>query len=102
MPAAVPLTALMIGRSLSRMAGNRVYWPSSIMRRGSPITRSGMSRAAEDAAVFRDIELARATGGRLHVAHVSTKGAVEIIRRAKAEGVHVTAEIQADRHNRQG
>ncbi len=53
---------------------------------------SGMPRAGEDAAVFRDIELARATGGHLHVAHVSTKGAVELVRRAKAEGVHVTAE----------
>lgn len=53
---------------------------------------SGMSRVGEDAAVFRDVELARATGGHLHVAHVSTKGAVEIIRRAKASGVRVTAE----------
>ena len=53
---------------------------------------AGMARAGEDAAVFRDVELARATGGHLHVAHVSTKGAVEIIRRAKSEGIHVTAE----------
>ena len=52
----------------------------------------GMARAGEDAAVFRDIELARATGGHLHVAHVSTRGAVELIRRAKGEGVNVTAE----------
>lgn len=53
---------------------------------------TGMPRAGEDAAVFRDIELARAAGGHLHVAHVSTKGAVDLIRRAKAEGVNVTAE----------
>lgn len=53
---------------------------------------AGMSRASEDAAVFRDVELARATGGHLHVAHVSTKGTVEIIRRAKSEGIRVTAE----------
>jgi dihydroorotase len=53
---------------------------------------AGMPRAGEDAAVFRDIELARATGGHLHIAHVSTKGAVEIIRRAKNEGLRVTAE----------
>jgi len=53
---------------------------------------AGMARAAEDAAVFRDLELARATGGHLHVAHVSTKGAVDLIRRAKAEGVRVTCE----------
>jgi dihydroorotase len=53
---------------------------------------TGMPRAGEDAAVFRDIELARAAGGHLHVAHASTKGVVELIRRAKAEGVEVTAE----------
>ncbi len=54
---------------------------------------SGMARAGEDVAIFRDVELARATGGHLHVAHVSTKGAVEIIRRAKNDGVHITAEV---------
>ncbi len=53
---------------------------------------AGMPRAGEDAAVYRDIELARAAHAHLHVAHVSTKGAVEIIRRAKSEGVTVTAE----------
>jgi dihydroorotase len=42
--------------------------------------------------VFRDIELARAAEGHLHVAHVSTKGAVEIIRRAKDQGLRITAE----------
>jgi dihydroorotase len=61
------------------------YWST---RLGLP----GMPRASEDAAVFRDVELARATGAHLHVAHVSTKGAVEIVRRAKEEGVNVTAE----------
>ena len=61
------------------------YWSS---RLGLP----GIPRASEDAAVFRDVELARATGGHLHVAHVSTRGAVQIIRRAKEDGVHVTAE----------
>lgn len=52
----------------------------------------GMPRTAEDAAVWRDILLAEYTGGRLHVCHVSTQGAVEAIRWAKARGVHVTAE----------
>jgi len=42
--------------------------------------------------VRRDIELAKATGGRLHVAHVTTAGSVELIRRAKEQGVSVTAE----------
>lgn len=52
----------------------------------------GIPAAAETVAVFRDCELARLTGARLHIAHVSTAGAVEIIRRAKAQGAPVTAE----------
>ena len=47
---------------------------------------------AEEIMIFRDVTLARLTGARLHVAHVSTAGGVEIIRRAKERGVSVTAE----------
>jgi dihydroorotase len=61
------------------------YWSTRLGLAGRP-------RAAEDVCVFRDVELARATGGHLHVCHVSTAGAVEVIRRAKADGVRVTAE----------
>jgi dihydroorotase len=53
---------------------------------------SGMPAAAEDVMISRDIALAEATGGRLHVMHLSTSGAVEILRRAKRRGVRVTAE----------
>jgi len=53
---------------------------------------SGIPAAAEDVMVSRDIVLAEATGGRLHVMHVSTSGSVEILRRAKRRGVRVTAE----------
>lgn len=52
----------------------------------------GIPCVAEEIAVFRDITLAKYTGVRLHIAHVSTKGAVELIRRAKNEGVRVTGE----------
>ncbi len=52
----------------------------------------GIPHAAEEVLIYRDIELARLTGGRLHILHVSTVGGVELIRRAKAEGVRVTAE----------
>ncbi len=52
----------------------------------------GLPTAAEDVMVSRDIALAEATGGRLHVMHVSTAGSVEILRRAKRRGVRVTAE----------
>jgi dihydroorotase len=52
----------------------------------------GIPAEAETLGVLRDLLLARKTGCRLHVCHVSTRGAVEAIRRAKEEGVHVTAE----------
>jgi dihydroorotase len=52
----------------------------------------GMPAAAEEIHVFRDIELAQMTGGRLHILHVSTAGSVDLIRRAKARGVRVTGE----------
>lgn len=52
----------------------------------------GKSSASEEVMVARDITLAEITGGRLHIAHVSTRGSVELVRRAKARGVKVTAE----------
>jgi dihydroorotase len=53
----------------------------------------GFPAAAEDVMVSRDIALAEATGGRLHIMHVSTVGSVEILRRAKRRGVRVTTEV---------
>lgn len=52
----------------------------------------GVPSTAEDIAVARDIILAEYTKSKLHIAHVSTKGAVELIRAAKKRGVQVTAE----------
>ena len=66
-----------------------------VMNESFQSTRLGLKGApavAEEIAVLRDIALCRFTGGRLHVQHVSTKGAVDAIRKAKAEGVNVTAE----------
>jgi dihydroorotase len=53
----------------------------------------GSPAVAEEIAVMRDLGLCRLTNGRLHIQHVSTKGAVAAIRAAKAEGVRVTAEV---------
>jgi len=53
----------------------------------------GVSAAAEDVAVARDIRLAEVTGGRLHVAHLSTAGAVDLVRDAKSRGISVTSEV---------
>ncbi|SNX52638.1 dihydroorotase [Thermoanaerobacterium sp. RBIITD] len=53
----------------------------------------GIPHEAEEVMVARNIILAKSTGARLHIAHVSTKGSVELIRRAKAGGVKITAEV---------
>ncbi len=53
----------------------------------------GIPAAAEEAMVTRNLTLAKQTKARLHIAHVSTKGSVELIRRAKQEGISVTAEV---------
>jgi len=53
----------------------------------------GMPAAAEDVMTSRDIALAEATGGRLHIMHISTVGSVELVRRAKRRGVRVTTEV---------
>ncbi|MCE5267122.1 MAG: dihydroorotase [Planctomycetaceae bacterium] len=52
----------------------------------------GIPAAAEDAMTARDIALAEATGGRLHLMHVSTSSSVDMLRRAKSRGVRVTGE----------
>jgi dihydroorotase len=54
---------------------------------------AGRPAEAEDVIVARDLAVARMTGGRLHICHVSSAGAVDLIRRAKAQGVRVTAEV---------
>jgi dihydroorotase len=52
----------------------------------------GKPRESEEIVVARDIAMARLTGGRLHLHHLSSAGSVEMVRRAKAEGLRVTAE----------
>lgn len=54
---------------------------------------SGQPAAAEVAAIARDLALAETTGARLHIAHVSTARAVELIAEAKQRGVRVTCEV---------
>lgn len=52
----------------------------------------GIPNASEDVMTARDIELAALTGAHVHIAHVSTRGSVELIRRAKEQGIRVSAE----------
>jgi dihydroorotase len=54
---------------------------------------NGYPSAAEEIIVARDIRLSKLTGGRFHVSHISAKGAVALVREAKAKGGLVTAEV---------
>ena len=66
------------------------------MHEGIVSTRLGLKgvpAAAEEIMVARDILLADLTGGHVHLCHMSTRGSVELIRRAKAQGIRVTAEV---------
>ncbi len=53
----------------------------------------GMPGLGEDIMVGRDIMLAEFTGGKLHIAHVSTAASVDLVRKAKKKGINVTAEV---------
>jgi dihydroorotase len=67
-----------------------------VMNEGPAATKLGLKgwpAAAEEIMLARDLALVRLTGGRYHAAHISTAGSVELIRRAKAEGLRVTAEV---------
>ncbi|MBP2627403.1 MAG: dihydroorotase multifunctional complex type [Firmicutes bacterium] len=67
-----------------------------VMHEGAVSAMLGMKgrpAVAEDIAVARDIMLAEYADAKLHIAHVSSKGAVELIRQAKKKGVNVTAEV---------
>jgi dihydroorotase len=66
-----------------------------VMNEGSLSTHLGLKgipAAAEEVMISRDIMLAKLTGGKLHIAHVSTRGSVDLVRRAKREGIPITAE----------
>lgn len=65
------------------------------MHEGIVSTRLGLKgvpSAAEEIMVARDLILADLTGGHIHLCHMSTRGSVDLIRRAKARGIRVTAE----------
>ena len=67
-----------------------------LMHEGYTSTRLGLSgipSAAEEVMVARDLMLAQMTSSRLHIAHVSAAGSVDLIRKAKTRGVKVTCEV---------
>ncbi len=77
-------------------AEERTLVGDGVVNEGVVSTKLGLPgnpAVAEEVMVARDLRLAELTGAHLHVAHVSTAGAVRLIREARARGVHVTAEV---------
>jgi dihydroorotase len=66
-----------------------------VMNEGAVSTRLGMKghhAIAEESMVYRDIRLAEVTGAKVHIAHISTRSAIELVRIAKNKGIRVTSE----------
>lgn len=83
------------GRPIISHSEEMTLSKNGAMNEGSLATRLGLQgipSTAEEIMVYRDLALAEYTGQRLHLAHISTKESVDLIRRAKAKGCPVTAE----------
>jgi len=86
----------MFGKPILNHAEVRELTTGGVMHEGLVclvLGLSGMPAEAEDVMTSRDISLAEATGGHIHLMHVSSAGSVDMIRRAKVRGVHVTTEV---------
>jgi dihydroorotase len=84
------------GKPVMVHAEDRCLVNDGVVNEGPVSTKLGLPgnpAIAETVHVARDIQLAELTGAHLHVAHVSTAGAVALIREARNRGVHVTAEV---------
>jgi dihydroorotase len=84
------------GKPVMVHAEDRCLVKDGVVNEGPVSTKLGLPgnpTIAETVHVARDIQLAELTGAHLHIAHVSSAGAVALIREAKNRGVHVTAEV---------
>ena len=85
-----------LGVTLAQHCEDERLVAGGVMHEGAWSSRlgvPGVPAASEESMVARDVALARLTGARLHFQHLSTAGSVELVRRAKAEGLAVTAEV---------
>jgi dihydroorotase len=88
--------ARVTGRPVIEHPQDKALSAKGVMHEGAVSARlglPGMPAAAEETAVARDIALARMTGGRLHLTHLSTAGSIELVRRAKADGAPITCDV---------
>ena len=96
MRGALEATVGLPGAVISQHAEEPTLVEGGVVNEGALSRRLGLAgrpSAAEDIIVARDLALARLTGGRYHVLHMSSAGALELVRAAKAEGVRVTCEV---------
>jgi dihydroorotase len=98
--AALMRRALEYGRDLGIVLAQHCEVASltagAVMHEGACCSRLGVPgwpALAEELMVHRDIELSRLTGAPVHLLHLSTRGSVDLVRRAKADGLAVTAEV---------
>ncbi|MEK6710387.1 MAG: dihydroorotase [Nitrospinota bacterium] len=85
----------MLGAPILDHAEDRSLSQGKVMHEGRVSTLLGLSgnpAASEDICVFRDIRLAELTGGRLHILHLSSRGAVGLLREARKRGARVSGE----------
>ncbi len=85
-----------LGVPVSNHCEDHELCPGGVMAEGwvsSRLGLAGIPAVAEEAMVARDISLAQLTGGRLHLAHLSSAGSVAMVRQAKERGIPVTAEV---------
>ncbi|MGI6491562.1 MAG: dihydroorotase [Pelotomaculum sp.] len=88
--------AKMLGMTIISHCEDKGLSANGVMHEGYVSTMLGLKgipASAEEVMVARELLLAEETGCRLHIAHVSTAGAVRLVREAKARGVPVTAEV---------
>ncbi|WP_420440145.1 dihydroorotase [Candidatus Poriferisodalis sp.] len=96
MEAALEATTELPGAVISQHAEDPAIVAGGVINAGGVAERLGVRGRpahAEVSVVHRDIELARRTGGRYHVLHISTAAAMQLVAEAKRDGVAVTAEV---------
>lgn len=96
MEAALATTVGLRGAVISQHAEDPAMVSGGVINAGAVSARLGVRgrpAEAEISVVDRDIELARRTGGRYHVLHLSTAAAMDLVAQAKRDGVRVTAEV---------
>lgn len=87
---------MMLGVSLSCHEEDKNLSCGGCMNESALSTRlglRGMPKVAEEVMIARDIEIARTTGGKIHICHVSSGRSVELVRRAKNDGIKITCEV---------